>query len=119
MRHFLFLQGPHGKFFKKLGLTLVKYGYTVSRINLCGGDWYDWHGKYTSCYRKSRDQWGSFIASYYQKYGVTDILVFGDWRPMHSEAITIAKIKNIRIWVFEEGIFTSCIYYNGKKWSKW
>ncbi len=103
MRHFLFLQGPHGKFFKKLGLTLVNHGCTVSRINLCGGDWYDWHGKYTSCYRKNRDLWGSFIADYYQKHQVTDVLVFGDWRPMHSEAITIAKIKNIRVWVFEEG----------------
>lgn len=103
MRHFLFLQGPHGKFFKRLGNELLKRGNTVSRINLCGGDWLDWHGKNTCCYREKKNVWSSWISHYYDKNHVTDLLVFGDWRPMHDEAIVIAKLKKIRVWVFEEG----------------
>lgn len=103
MRHFLFLQGPHGSFFKRLGEDLLKKNYQVSRINLCGGDWFDWHGEHTCCYHGQKNLWGVWISRYFTLYAVTDLLVFGDWRPMHSEAISIAKIKNIRIWVFEEG----------------
>lgn len=103
MRHFLFLQGPHGSFFKRLGEELLKKNYQVSRINLCGGDWLDWHGERTCCYRGQKNLWGAWISRYFEQNKVTDLLVFGDWRPMHSEAITIAKIKNIRVWVFEEG----------------
>lgn len=103
MRHFLFLQGPHGSFFKKLGETLKKKGYHVSRINLCGGDWLDWHGENTWSYCGQKNLWSLWISTFFDKNNVTDLLVFGDWRPMHSEAIIIAKIKNIRVWVFEEG----------------
>lgn len=30
-------------------------------------------------------------------------LAFGDWRPLHREAILVAKLRNIRVWAFEEG----------------
>lgn len=103
MRHFLFLQGPHGSFFKRLGNILLEKRYEVSRINLCGGDWHDWHGEHTCCYRGQKNLWSAWISRYFDNHNVTDLLVFGDWRPMHSEAIAIAKMKNIRIWVFEEG----------------
>lgn len=103
MRHFLFLQGPHGKFFKKLGAELMERGCSVSRINLCGGDWLDWHGNNTCSYRGKKNLWGAWISRYFEKNHITDLLVFGDWRPMHSEAIIIAKLKKIRVWVFEEG----------------
>ena len=42
MRSFLFLQGPHGAFFHKLGEALQARGHCVTRVNLCGGDWMDW-----------------------------------------------------------------------------
>lgn len=103
MRHFLFLQGPHGSFFKRLGEELLKKNYQVSRINLCGGDWLDWHGEHTCSYCGQKNLWGAWIGRYFDDNAVTDLLLFGDWRPMHSEAVTIAKIKNIRVWVFEEG----------------
>lgn len=44
-----------------------------------------------------------YIASLYDKYKVTDLVLYSDWRPMHQDAILIAKNKNIRVWVYEEG----------------
>lgn len=38
-----------------------------------------------------------------RREGVTDLLAFGDWRPLHREAILVAKLRNIRVWAFEEG----------------
>ena len=30
-------------------------------------------------------------------------MAFGDWRPLHREAILVAKLRNIQVWAFEEG----------------
>lgn len=103
MKNFLFLQGPHGAFFKELAYALKKQGHCIHRVNLCGGDWYDWHGEHTQCFRKNTTQWSSWISSFMQEKGITDLLLFGDWRSFHQEAILIAKTYGIRIWVFEEG----------------
>ena len=43
-RTFLFLQGPHGSYFARLGGALAARGHLVHRINLCGGDRHDWPG---------------------------------------------------------------------------
>jgi len=43
-RHFLFLQGMPGGFFRLLGAELAQRCARVSRINFNGGDWADWHG---------------------------------------------------------------------------
>ena len=42
MASYLFLQGPHGPFFRLLGQELRKRGHEVTRVNLCGGDVLDW-----------------------------------------------------------------------------
>jgi len=33
----------------------------------------------------------------------TDLILLGDWRPLHSEAVLLARQRGIRVWVFEEG----------------
>ena len=38
-----------------------------------------------------------------RKHGITDILLFGDCRPLHLTAHGMAKLRNINIHVFEEG----------------
>ena len=35
--------------------------------------------------------------------GVTDLLVFGDWRLHHRQAVHIARLRGIRVWAFDEG----------------
>ncbi|MBB6122809.1 capsule biosynthesis protein [Sphingobium subterraneum] len=101
-RKFLFLQGPPGPFFWLLGQELEKRGHPVHRINLNGGDRLDWPGKAAN-YRGRPSRWPRYFDAYVRKHGITDILLFGDCRPMHLTAHGMAKLRNINIHVFEEG----------------
>jgi capsular polysaccharide export protein len=101
-RTFLFLQGPHGSYFARLGGALAARGHKVYRINLCGGDRHDWPGHATN-YRGTRDSWPVFFDDYVVDHGITDVVLFGDCRPHHSMAHGMAKLRKIRVHVLEEG----------------
>ena len=101
-RTFLFLQGPHGSYFARLGGALAARGHRVFRINLCGGDRRDWPGTATN-YRGSQRNWPTFFDDFIVDHGVTDILLFGDCRPAHSSAHGMAKLRGLRVHVLEEG----------------
>ncbi len=103
MRTHLFLQGPHGPFFRLLGQHLDQKGDGVIRVNCCGGDVVDWPWPHTRLFRKKATVWGKWIAHLMDEEGVTDLHVFGDWRPLHREAVLLAKIREIRVWAYDEG----------------
>lgn len=102
-RTFLFLQGPPGPFFRLLGSELARLGCAVHRINLSGGDRYDWRGEGTFDYRGTMSAWPLFFDRYVQSHGVTDVVLYGDCRPMHQAALRLAQLRGIHIHVFEEG----------------
>ncbi|MCL1603488.1 capsular biosynthesis protein [Succinatimonas hippei] len=106
-RVFLMLQGPQSPFFKHLACYLHNNGAKVIKVNLCGGDVFLWGRGLpfvkTLWYQGRSCSFPAFIAKLYSKFNVTDILVYGDWRPMHQDAILLAKHRNISVWVFEEG----------------
>lgn len=103
-RSFLFLQGPHGPFFKNLATFLETQGYKTSRINFNGGDWVDWHHDTYKNFTGTDNTWKSYITSYLDKNSsITDIVLYGDCRPFHKIAINIAQKKGLKIHVFEEG----------------
>lgn len=101
-RRFLFLQGPPGPFFWLLGCELQERGYPVYRINFNGGDQADWPGHATN-YRGAQSGWTRFIDRFIRDNRITDILLFGDCRPLHQAAHGMAKLRGINIHVFEEG----------------
>ena len=101
-RAFLFLQGPHGSYFARLGGALAARGHHVRRINLCGGDRLDWPGPATN-YRGTQRGWPTFFDDYIVDHGITDVLLFGDCRPRHSSAHGMAKLRGLRVHVLEEG----------------
>lgn len=103
VRRYLFLQGPHGPFFRQLGLELARQGHGVLRVNLCGGDVVDWPAPWTRRFHGRSTTWSQWIARLMDEEDVTDLLAFGDWRPFHREAILLARLRNIRVWAFEEG----------------
>lgn len=103
MRTYLFLQGPHGPFFRRLGLELADQGHKVVRVNMCGGDVVDWPSPWARSYRGRSVDWGKWIARLMDEEAVTDLLVFGDWRPPHREAVLLARLRGVRVWAFEEG----------------
>ena len=83
MRTYLFLQGPHGSFFRELGLALQRAGHRVLRVNICGGDVVDWHSREAVWYQGRTTDWSGWIGDLMRREGVTDLLAFGDWRPLH------------------------------------
>jgi len=101
-RNFLFLQGPPGSFFWLLAERLRALGCGIYRINLNGGDQADWSGEVTN-YRGSRKRWTLFIDRYLSENAITDVVLFGDCRPLHMAAHQMAQLRKIDVHVFEEG----------------
>jgi len=101
-REFLFLQGPPGPFFPDLARALAAEGCGVHRINLSGGDRYDWLEGAVEFRRHPRN-WPMFFDRFVREHGVTDLVLYGDCRPMHQAALRMAQLRGLHIHVFEEG----------------
>lgn len=101
-REFLFLQGPPGPFFRLLGQALKSRGHGVHRINLSGGDHYDWPNGATN-YRGTMSAWPMCFDRFVRASRVTDLILYGDCRPAHQVALRMAKLRGVRVFVFEEG----------------
>jgi capsular polysaccharide export protein len=102
-KEFLFLQGLAGPFFSRLGEALSASGNGVHRINFNGGDKIYWGLPGAIDYRGNLDKWPRFLARVLARKGITDILLFGDCRPLHSVAIAVAGRVGVKVHVFEEG----------------
>ena len=102
-REFLFLQGLAGPFFSLLGDRLATAGHAVRRINFNGGDRLYWRRPGASDYRGSLARWPAFLGDYLDRADVTDLVLFGDCRPLHKVAIAVARARGIQVHVFEEG----------------
>jgi len=105
-RNFLFLQGPPGPFFRLLGQQLKKLGHGVHRINLSGGDLYDWPNEAAN-FRGTMSAWPMYFDSFVRTNGITDVILYGDCRPVHQSAVWMAKLRGVRVFVFEEGYIRS------------
>lgn len=102
-RSFLFLQGPQGPFFQRLGAALAVDGHEVQRINFNGGDEYDWPDG--MAYREPSEDWPKDIGALIEARGITHIALFGDCRPVHRAAIGAANARGVTVHVFEEAYF--------------
>ena len=103
-RTFLFLQGPHGPFFNSLGKMLRRAGAEVWRVGFNAGDRAFWfHPSTYIPYRGTVEDWPSVFATLLDEKQVTDIVLYGDTRPIHAEAVAEAKRRGITVHVFEEG----------------
>jgi len=103
-RVFLFLQGPHGHFFWRLGKMLRKAGAEVWRVGFNMGDEIFWpHPASYIPFTEDQESWPDTFATLLGDKGVTDIVLYGDTRFIHAEAVTIAKARGVGVHVFEEG----------------
>ncbi|MBY6153496.1 capsular biosynthesis protein [Vannielia litorea] len=103
-RRFLFLQGPHGPFFHRLGKMLRAAGCEVWRVGFNKGDEAFWfHSRSFIPYRGTPEDWPARFAELCDEKGITDIALYGDTRGIHAEAVRIAKERAITVHVFEEG----------------
>lgn len=101
-RTFLFLQGLATPFFVDLARALIARGHRALRINLSLGDQLLWNLPATS-YRGGLAGWRSYLTGFLSEHAVTDIVLFGDCRPYHRVAISLAAHRRVQVHVFEEG----------------
>jgi capsular polysaccharide export protein len=102
-RTFLFLQGLPGSFFRNLGAALAARGHRVLRVNFCAGDRLFWRDAGSIDFRAPSREWPATIAGLLARRAVTDIVMFGDCRPLHRSAIQAAKALGVAVHIVEEG----------------
>ena len=103
-RVFLMLQGPHGPFFWSLFKMLRAAGATAWRIGFNAGDRAFWQDPASFLpYTGTADVWPERFGEIVREKGVTDIVLYGDTRPVHAMAIARARALGLTIHVFEEG----------------
>ncbi|MDV7200920.1 capsule biosynthesis protein CapA [Rhodobacterales bacterium HKCCA1288] len=103
-RKFLFLQGPHGPFFSELAQQLTAAGAICHRIGFNRGDQAFWQDRKTyTPYLEAPDEWRTWLATFLRETPFSDLVLYGDTRPIHATAIALAKAQKMRIHVFEEG----------------
>ncbi len=103
-RNFLFLQGPHGPFFAALGRMLRAAGCDVARVGFNAGDQAFWRSKDSYIpFTGSQRDWPEVLAGLLESRGITDIVLYGDTRPIHARAVEAAHQRGISVHVFEEG----------------
>ncbi|MDZ4085248.1 MAG: capsular biosynthesis protein [Tabrizicola sp.] len=103
VRRFLFLQGPHGPWFHRLAGLLRITGAQVWRVGFNLGDRLFWPGPGYIAFKDSHDRWPDHCATLFDQHQITDLVVYGDTRPIHARAIRLAQARGITVHVFEEG----------------
>lgn len=100
---FLLLQGPLGPFFKQLASVLIDMGHEVHRIHFNAGDrFYSGVGQCTD-YTDSIENWPQYLAQFIKKHQIDTLILYGDCRKHHSEAVLLAKNLGKQCKVLEEG----------------
>ena len=103
-RAFLFLQGPHGPFLAQLGRLLGAAGAEVTRVGFNAGDRLFWPDAASYVpFRGTPADWPDAVRRIMDDAGTTDLVLYGDTRPIHAQAIEAAKARGVRVHVLEEG----------------
>jgi capsular polysaccharide export protein len=103
-RVFLFLQGPHGPFFWRLARALRDSGAGILRVGFNRGDRAFWPDRQSYVAQTDPlETWPDTVARLLDGRKVTDLVVYGDTRPIHATAIAQARQRGITVHVFEEG----------------
>lgn len=103
-RVFLFLQGPHGPFFDQLAALLRAAGATIWRAGFNAGDAFFWSdkGRFIA-HTGTPEEWPQHLARIIAEKSVTDLVLYGDVRPLHAAARDAAERLGLVLHVFEEG----------------
>lgn len=97
------LQGPHGPFFRRLGDMLRTAGAEVWRVGFNKGDEVFWGRKGYIPFTGRAADWAETCATLLDDLAITDIVLYGDGRPVHAAAVAAARQRGLTVHVFEEG----------------
>ncbi len=103
-RVFLFLQGPHGPFFSRLGRMLRRAGAEVWRVGFNAGDAAFWPDRASYIpFTGAAPDWPQTFRDIAARTSATDLVLYGDTRAIHAQAIAEARALGLTVHVFEEG----------------
>jgi len=90
-------------FFARLGSALCGRGHEVHRVNFNAGDRLFWPLAGATDFRGRAAAWPDFLEDMLVDREVTDIILFGDCRPLHRAAVAVARRLQLTVHVCEEG----------------
>ena len=102
-RRFLFLQGPISPFFAEVAAGLRCLGHQVFRVNLNLGDRLFWRGPGGVDFTGKPEAWRAWIEAFLDQQAISDLVLLGEQRFYHREAIAAAKARGIAVTVTEWG----------------
>jgi len=102
-KNILLLQGPMGFFFKRLDSIFRKQGANTFSIGFNAGDQFFSSRHNFIPYKDTRENWAGFIEEFLHTHHIDQIYLFGDCRFYQSQAIQVAKVLDLEVFVFEEG----------------
>jgi capsule polysaccharide modification protein KpsS len=122
-RRVLMLQGPPGPFFRLVADELEALGARVRKVNFNPGDDLFFRGPNVTRFRGTMDSWPAHLERLLttangtsgngagsngtrgtsDKASIDAIVLFGDCRPVHRDAIEVAEKLGVEVYVFEEG----------------
>lgn len=101
-RRILLLQGPVGPFFRRLAQDLAAHDAQVFKVNFNAGDWL-FYPRGALSFREPLGHWPDWLQTRLRLLRIDLIFLFGDCRPMHREALKVARRMGVEVGVFEEG----------------
>jgi capsular polysaccharide export protein len=105
-RRVLLLQGPIGPFFAQLAHWLRQHGQHVFKVDFNGGDrWFSQGNPCTLSFRGSEEEWPAWLADLARRARIEAFVLFGQMRPLHLQAMRLAREQGWPVYVFEEGYF--------------
>jgi len=102
-RRTLLLQGPMGSFFATLARTLRDQGQEVWKVNFNAGDDHYFSGDGVLRFSETMHHWPARLAEWLDQHCIDALVLFGQTRTMHVQAMEVAKRLGLTIYVFEEG----------------
>lgn len=104
-KRFLLLQGVSSPFFARLADRLGAAGHPVFKVNFNCGDAAYWAPRRAWNFRGDVSALPAWLAPKFESHGFTDVVLFGDRRPVHVTAMATAKSFGAAVHVLEEGYF--------------
>ncbi len=99
----LMLQGPIGPLFHRIEKWKRQQGHHVKRVIFNAGDAAYCGDDDALHFRQSPEEWPRYLHECLHRYAIDGVILFGQNRIFHKEAIRICKLLNVRVFVMEEG----------------
>jgi capsular polysaccharide export protein len=99
----MLLQGPMGPFFRRLADMLRQQGQEVWKVNFNGGDAFFYRGPQALNFRGESEHWPVWLEQQLRALRIDAVVLFGQSRDIHRQAIAVARRLRVAVYVFEEG----------------